>query len=91
MAGVACACWERGFFAHWKPSIDLVQVLRAGGHYVLVSCRDPDVRLPLVQRCGFRVQVGHLARVCVAPVCGVACCLCACSTWHAELTRVFSQ
>lgn len=55
----------------------LLQVLRAGGHYVLVSCRDPDVRLPLALRHGFRVQVGRLtAVVCLWPVlCGVACCL----------------
>ena len=61
---VACACWERGFFAHWNPSVGVVQVLRAGGHYVLVSCRDPDVRLPLVQRCGFRLQVWGTSQEC---------------------------
>lgn len=73
-------------------SVGLLQVLRAGGHYVLVSCRDPDVRLPLVQRCGFRMHhVGHLARVCLASLSGVACCLRACLTWHAELTCVYKK
>ena len=35
----------------------MARALRAGGDFVLVSCRDPGVRLPLVQRFRFRPQV----------------------------------
>ena len=65
-------------------SSKVLQVLRAGGHYVSVSCRDPDVRLPLAQHYGFRVQVALL------PECAwyytmyvVACCHNACLTRRA--------
>ena len=72
-----------------NPSGHLLQVLRAGGHYVLVSCRDPDVRLPLAQQCGIRMQVRAPQR-CARhrDLYGVACYLTASLMRHAELTHV---